>query len=56
MDIKRMNGSVNDLLDQEKPIDNSLKNELDARIAEELEERVEFGCWGTNCSVCNDKT
>lgn len=31
-------------------------NELEERLAVELEERLELGCWGTNCSVCNDRT
>lgn len=41
-----------------KPLNNKieiqrLKN-LEERLAVELEERVELGCWSTNCDICND--
>ncbi len=35
-------------------IDNDAKEKVEARIAEELEERVEYGAWGTDCKGCND--
>lgn len=28
---------------------------LEERLAVELEERLELGCWAKNCSVCNDR-
>ena len=44
MNIKNLNESI----------DNDAKEKVEARIAEELEERTEYGAWGTNCEHCND--
>lgn len=41
--------SLNESLETIKDTDDKMNEKLEARLAEELEERMELGCWANLC-------